>query len=264
MKVSKIECTNHCIKNYSKQLFAIKNNTKGVALAARKLLTQKKIIELVEAAKRSIQLNAQGDVGQLKKDIRNSVSHVFGDHSMCRQHLCETVGEIEESKMDELKDTGCHHHVYSAVASLLAKAHLLIENETNNRAELFMSILARFNMGKRLNLIQRGSFQTRSYLTGLRYNKGPSWHTSPWKKHFKKSPGSYMKKYMAAQVNKLKRRIVMEQPKARKKLKFYSSPKKTQTDYGPNIADITLSETELQAEVEHLIKTLEVSCKREL
>jgi hypothetical protein len=51
-----------------------------------------------------------------------------------------------------------------------------------------MSILARFNMGKPLNLIQRDNFQIRSYLTGPRYNKGEEWHLSSWKKAFKKKP----------------------------------------------------------------------------
>lgn len=58
---------------------------------------------------------------------------------------------------------------------------MLLDKKTNNRAELFMGVLVRFNMGKRLNLIQRDSFQIRAHLRGLRYNEGPSWH--------KKKPG---------------------------------------------------------------------------
>lgn len=35
-----------------------------------------------------------------------------------------------------------------------------------------MSLLAKYNCGKRMNLIQRGSFQMRTYLAALHYNTG--------------------------------------------------------------------------------------------
>lgn len=55
---------------------------------------------------------------------------------------------------------------------LLRKSTQLVDNETNNRAELFMSILARFNAGQRLHLTGRRSFQSRTEMTALRYNQG--------------------------------------------------------------------------------------------
>jgi hypothetical protein len=64
---------------------------------------------------------------------------------------------------------------------LIRKAHLLIENKNNNQAERLMNIVSRFTMGKRLNLIQRGSYERRVCLSGLRYNKSLKWHVSPWK-----------------------------------------------------------------------------------
>lgn len=42
-----------------------------------------------------------------------------------------------------------------ALENLLCKAHKLVCNETNNKAELYMSLLAKFNCGKRLNLTQK-------------------------------------------------------------------------------------------------------------
>lgn len=135
----------------------------------RKALTKTKIDELVQTAQKAIYVNAHGDIHTLKTDIRNSINHTFGNHSSCKAYLCSNVGDVTKDEIPELQRTGGHHHIYAALNMLLAKAHLLIDNETNNRAELFMNILARFNMGKRLNLIQRDSFQLRSYLSGLRY-----------------------------------------------------------------------------------------------
>ncbi|KAK9880363.1 hypothetical protein WA026_010248 [Henosepilachna vigintioctopunctata] len=73
---------------------------------------------------------------------------------------------------------------------------MLIDNETNNRAELFMSILAKLNMGKRLNLIQRDGFSTRATLTGHSYNQRPLWHQTSWKKYFDRRLENNLKLYM--------------------------------------------------------------------
>ncbi|CAH1375544.1 unnamed protein product, partial [Tenebrio molitor] len=174
-KVTKIECTNHCIKNYGKNLHKMKTDIKGVPLSIRKLLTKDVIKCLTDTAQKAIYANAHGDVAQLKDDLRNSIFHVFGNHQKCTVHMCDKVGDVANDRTAVLTETGANHHLYAAIHNVLLKANMLIDNETNNRAELFMSILARFNMGKRLNLIQRDSFQIRSYLTGLRYNQGEEW-----------------------------------------------------------------------------------------
>jgi hypothetical protein len=89
---------------------------------------------------------------------------------------------------------------------LVRKAHLLITNENNNAAERLMNIVSRFTMGKRLNLIQRGSYARRVYLAGLRFNKAFKWHRSPWKKYTGSSPGDHFSSYMEQQnSNKIAR-----------------------------------------------------------
>lgn len=50
--------------------------------------------------------------------------------------------------------------VLGTVDVLTRKTRLLIENE-NNAMERLMNIIARFSMGKRLNFIQRNSYNTR-------------------------------------------------------------------------------------------------------
>lgn len=93
-------------------------------------------------------------------------------------------------------------YILGALDLLARKAHLLIENENNNQAERLMNIVARFNMGKRLNLIQRGSYERRVYLSGLRYNNSLKWHNSPWKKVTGNSPGKYFKKFIDSRSTK--------------------------------------------------------------
>lgn len=235
----------------------IKKNTKGVSLEARKLLSNEVILRLSKAAQKAIYVNAHGDVSNLKTDLRNSVFHVFGNHRDCKQNLCDSVGETKNDKTELLKSYGLHHHVYAALNLLVTKAPLLISNETNNLAEQYMNILARFNMGKRLNLVQRDGFETRSYLTGLRYNKGASWHTMTWKKCFERSPGKNLRRFVESAVKRCAKRKSEVTHKARKRLKF-NPEKKSVVEYGPNIAELEMSQAELQEEVNNLVERLKV------
>lgn len=235
----------------------MKKDTKGVALPVRKLLTKEKIDALSKTAQKAIYANAHGDVDTLREDIRNSVRHVFGDHTECKDYLCDKVGDVSKKhELEEMIKCGAHHHIYGSLNVLLSKIHLLIDNETSNRAELFMSILARFNMGKRLNLIQRDSFNTRSYLTGLRYNEGHTWQREPWKKYMGESPGKHFKAYMNKEDEaKRKRKCVFRDvPKCGKKLKLDTENQ----DYGSNIAEVHIEEKDLHEEIDKLIERLQV------
>ena len=93
--MEKVECTNHCLKNFNKALLKIKNDTKGVSLAIRKLLSKEKIQDLVKTAHNAVYANAFGDLGTLKKDLRNSVDHVFGNHVNCVEYMCDKVPVLQ-------------------------------------------------------------------------------------------------------------------------------------------------------------------------
>ncbi|XP_049819332.1 uncharacterized protein LOC126264655 [Aethina tumida] len=98
------------------------------------------------------------------------------DTSACKQYLCTNTGDVSNDRTTQLISSGLHHHLFGAIEQLLMKADLLLDKETNNKAEIFMNIMARFNMGKRLNLIQRNSFQIRAHLSVLSYNYGSDWN----------------------------------------------------------------------------------------
>lgn len=225
------------------------------------MLTKDIIESLVKSLQGSIYANAHGDVNRLKEDIRNTVNHVFGNHFQCREDICDRAGETIDDRTPELTSSGAHHHIYGALAQVLTKADLLIDNETNNRAELYMSLLARFNMGKRLNLIQRDSFQTRAFLSGLKYNEGHLWHYQSWKQFFAKSPGKSLKQYMKQQDERLRKRKLYNKPKVAKKLKFNDNEDENNKDldYGVNIAEVIVNEENIDQEVEKLIERLKVS-----
>ena len=51
----------------------------------------------------------------------------------------------------------------------------LIDNETSNLAECYMSIRCQYDGGKQFNHIQSGSFETRCLAAGMRMQDGPTW-----------------------------------------------------------------------------------------
>ncbi|KAF2888588.1 hypothetical protein ILUMI_17585, partial [Ignelater luminosus] len=110
-EVMKIHCTNRAVKNYGKALYKIRNDT-SVAVSGRKLLTAKNIKALQDIAMKVLYINAHGLVEDLKADLLNGPNHVYNDHSKCRQTYCECVGDKENSKILELKNTGIYHHVH--------------------------------------------------------------------------------------------------------------------------------------------------------
>lgn len=151
---------------------------------------------------------------------------------------------------------------------MIRKAHLLIENENNNRAERLMNIVARFNMGKRLNLVQRGSYERRVHISGLRHNHKFEWHYSPWKRVTGQSPGKYFKQFITNNTQK------DEKAKARKRLLFDKEtssqklPKLQRSnnkpckdkyiDYGPNATQPDEDDVVIEQEVERIVKNLQV------
>ncbi|KAK5648403.1 hypothetical protein RI129_003295 [Pyrocoelia pectoralis] len=135
-----------------------------IGRATKKVLylgkTTKKIKQLEKIAQKAIFDNAHGDISSLIEDLGNGPNHVFSDHSKCKNYHCgEMMGETV-TEFNQIRASGLFRLVQ--VSLVVRKADSLIDNETNNRAELFMSVLTRFNAGKRLNLIQKNSFQTRS------------------------------------------------------------------------------------------------------
>ncbi|KAF2882228.1 hypothetical protein ILUMI_23951 [Ignelater luminosus] len=254
------------IKNYGKALYKIRNDT-SVAVSGRKLLTAKNIKALQDIAMKVLYINAHGLVEDLKVDLLNGPNHVYNDYSKCKQTYCESVGDKENSKILELKNAGIYHHVHGALDRLVAKGHQLIDNETNNRAELYMSILCKFNAGKRLNLSQRGSFETRANILALRYNNGIGWQSETWKQITSTSPGKHFKKYVANlqhQEANRKERNKTTRTGVKRKLSFtdpcVSQPAQSSApDYGPNAVEPTMSETGYNSEQQRILQNLQVT-----
>ena len=92
--IQKLECANHCCKclrSNMERLVADKPEYKGACG-----LTAKVRVRLVSAVRSAIKMrSAEADRGKaiakLRKDIRNSIHHIFGDHRNCSSDFCTAI-----------------------------------------------------------------------------------------------------------------------------------------------------------------------------
>ena len=87
MFVNKIECANHACKAYRSKLESVaKDNPQ---FRGKGGLTKKAIQRLTVGARVAIAKHSKtGNITQLRHDLRNGPSHVFGDHSQCNPEFC--------------------------------------------------------------------------------------------------------------------------------------------------------------------------------
>ncbi|CAH1114767.1 unnamed protein product [Psylliodes chrysocephalus] len=198
----------------------------------RQCLVNNIIKQLQHAVQRTIYVN--DSVDDLQKGLLNSINHVFGDHFEC-QNDCQEAGNINNTILEEY---GILYHIKAALDRVVMLAENLIGNETSNKAEMFMSLLAKYNAGKRLNLITRGSFETQANIAVLRYNKGINWHADSWRNITDTEEGENLKiflKRMVAKEQSRKQLVNKNISKTESSTGSKQTKKSHNTDYGPSV-----------------------------
>ena len=85
--VEKIECANHAVKCYRSRLEALAKDHSQYR--GKGGLTKRAIQRLTVGARIAIRMHSKdGNVQQLRHDLRNGPAHVFGDHSSCNPSFC--------------------------------------------------------------------------------------------------------------------------------------------------------------------------------
>lgn len=255
--IQKLECANHVVKNYTGHLHKLAAD-KSFPPEGRKLLKQS-IPRLTAAARGAIRQCADKEetVDELIRDLRNGPHHVFGQHAECREYFCSKTDSTEH--FDILMKSKLFDEVTALVNRLVLKAPRLIKNKTSNAAEFYMSLLAKYNAGKRINFSQRGSFQRRSYIAGLQFQKGYPWELSPFKSVTGRSPGHTHKKLIKHRSRLLKARkrrrleYTNDIPAKRAKLSFPPD-----ADYGPDAEELEDAEG-LQQKCSEFLISLQIT-----
>ena len=180
--VSKLECANHCVKCYRSHLEQMVKDFPH--FKGRGNLSKRTIIKIAYGARCAIHKRAQDrDVENLRKDLRAGPRHYLGYHELCDSSWCNDVGTDNNRSIDDLP-VNMLFELDRAGDRLINKASQLIDDETTNISECYMSVRSKMDGGKQINRIQSGAFQHRCMAAGLRLTLGPGWITETWKSLF--------------------------------------------------------------------------------
>lgn len=122
---------------------------------------------------RKIIIHNSNQPGSMAEDLRNGPLHVFGQHEKCKEYYCSVKksppdgDKQQDNQVEILKNTAPEVWalIYAANEKIALKAGRL-SNDTTNVAENFMSVINKFNCGKRLSLGRGGSYQRRVHIAG--------------------------------------------------------------------------------------------------
>ncbi|XP_029053622.2 uncharacterized protein LOC114881126 [Osmia bicornis bicornis] len=176
IRVKKIECTNHLLRNFSKKMKEIVKKTKPGLL--RKIVAgsiRRMRADIVKAAefRYSQHVTTAEKIKNLYGDIHNIPSHAFGEHAECSklQYFCDGTSKKDEKNfVPELMKMGVYERIKEILRPLLAHVDSLLYNSNNNAVESFNGIIAKYTGGKRLNFGERGSYTGRCAAAVVQYN----------------------------------------------------------------------------------------------
>ena len=163
IRVKKIECTNHLMRNFGNKMKAIvKMTTPGPLRQAVESSIRRIRTDVVKAAKFRYNQNVsiEEKTKNLYDDIQNVPSHVFGEHKEWARlkYFCDGKNkENQRNIVPELMNIGVYQDVKEILRTLLAHAESLLYNTNNNAVESLNAIIAKYIGRKRLNFAERGS-----------------------------------------------------------------------------------------------------------
>lgn len=236
--ITKIECTNHIMRNYINRLRDMTVKRKSyvgniVPGVLRKILRDR-LRKLRSAVTMAVQFRMKQSnfshnekVNLLKQDIMNGPYHVFGSHNNCDEYFCKKK-DTELNYVPDMKLCGLFDDIMSAVHLMAHHTSSLIYGVNNNCVEGYNSLVAKFVGGKRINFSLRGSYQTRCSAAVISHNSGPFLMRKFHKKITNYSPGYYTKLF----INKKKSAITKR--KYNTKVRLFKSKNKVLQFSGPD------------------------------
>lgn len=177
--IEKCECVNHLYRNFRTRFNFLTKVTK-FKVASRKHITPSKGQGICKGIKVAAKHWRESNLGMVKKisnledDIMNAPLHYFGVHDKCKSYFCQKVtdqGAVDNVNL--LKKDGLYYEVLNLCQTYFAgNAKSLLENNTNNAAEEFNNIVAKYLGGKRINYSLGQSYTARVAIAVVQYNSG--------------------------------------------------------------------------------------------
>lgn len=264
--VIKLECANHITRNLHDGLRKLVVN-KHFPVLAHKVFANgspSPFERLVKGVRTAInECGKSNNVSILRKDLKNAQYHVLGSHVNCRPAYCTRSNTEEKINVPLIESGKIMSEITAIVDKVTRKADRLIYNTTTNIrvAENFMSLVATFTGGKRVNYTKTGSYQRRVLGATQVHSRGPSWHLSSWKKLTGKSQGQLFKKKCIKaychHVSTLKLKY-KKQNNFRCKVSRDKSSVNHDFDYGPDAAVLDMTEDDFKLNANKKLAELKI------
>lgn len=195
--VEKIECKNHLLRNMCNKLRDLAKESKYKDVYLRKRIGDK-ILKLRFGINCAIRFRKQEpqplqkQIKNLRRDILNAPYHIFGQHDNCDPYYCQGKKTNEKNEVPRLLKCGLFYRLQEVIQILADHSRSLIYDISNNSAEAFNSVVAKFIGGKRVNYCKKKSYHTRCNAAVLSYNT-PYSRMKLHKAMYSSSPGKYGK-----------------------------------------------------------------------
>nr|XP_022911115.1 uncharacterized protein LOC111422121 [Onthophagus taurus] len=263
LTVQKIECSNHLLRNFCNKLTALSKDTR-FPIKYRKFVT-KNILRFRKAINGAVEFRKQerneSAVYLLKKDIDNSLNHIFGNHAMCDTYFCKPKNEYDYISEIKTQCPELYCRLNEIISSISNHSRSLLEKVNSNIVEQFHAIIAKFVGGKRINFSQKRSYQTRCQGAVISFNSNRI-HSLVSKTH------PFAHKNLNVENLEKRRRRSRENAKklklmGKKKTKLQKSQIDDE-DYGDNSLKPDLDTDILEQEINKFLKNMErTSTQRE-
>jgi len=255
--VTKVECTNHVIRNLNSKLRDIAANQ--VKRKSVEISKEERSIPGMQARFRRIGKAVQSaciyyknrndwdnDWKLLAKDIRNIPFHIFGRHTNCSSYFKCSLKDAEEDLVDVVKPKPMFQELVLALDRVASLSNSLIRRENTNIVESFMSVIAKYLEGKRKNPGGKFGYNLSVASAVLSFNKSSFWVPGVYRFTKNSTPSARWKLEQRIQLKRRMRKSVRTKPRA---LDFaFLKAGKGDANYGtnPDRPDVTEAQLEEQ------------------
>jgi len=180
--------------------------------------------------------------------MSNVIHHVFGDHSNCPDYIKKFCKE-EENYIPVLMQSGSYERLSIPVRKLMYCAKDRLLGETNNIAEHYNSIVAKFVGGKRVNFALSNSFSHKAHAAAVQFNSKKA-VTTLYQIAFKKDPPALTQKIESKRLEKALREKARRAKNKENHVrpKRFNDKKEKGTGYGEDCQTTDLSAVDFENE----------------
>ena len=242
--VQKIECTNHLLRNLSNKIreassTGSRSNSKLKKVVEHSVMKIRNAVVKAVEFRRNRKVSWQKKVSELIKDLKNVLSHVFGEHKDCSslQYFCNGQRkEGEENLVPQLSRASLLQKLENAMERIIKNADSLLHKFTSNFVESCNAIISKFIGGKRIHYAMKGSYQTRVKASVVQFNTSRA--LTCVCQTIDKKPPAQTKIIENRNINKNAKQL--QRTRAAKELQLsvrtskYSAKIIADKDYGPN------------------------------